>query len=125
MPRLEIYTKIKENFEFENFKKRYTLTRFRCSAHNLHIEVGRHHNIPRSNRLCTCCSLNHIENEYHFILICPMYREQRLKFLPKFAYSWPNIQKIVKIFKSQKKKHCINLSLFIYSALEIRGRMFE
>jgi len=53
------------------------LTKFRLSVHSLEIETGRHSNISRENRLCTKCNLRMIENEYHFILVCPLYIEIR------------------------------------------------
>ena len=42
-------------------------------------ETGRHSNISRENRLCTKCNLRMVENEYHFLLVCPLYIEIRRK----------------------------------------------
>ena len=39
--------------------------RFMCSNHRLDIELGRHNNIPRSDRKCCFCSANVIGEEYH------------------------------------------------------------
>ena len=43
---------------------------FRCSSHKLNIELGRHFNIKRDDRVCHHCLLNHdivvIETEYHY-----------------------------------------------------------
>ena len=99
------------------------MTRIRCSAHNLFTETGRHQNIARNDRICKHCIHRNIENEYHFILTCPIYRDLRLKYLPKFAYSWANIQKMVKLFSSQKRKHCINLSNYIFAATKLRDEL--
>ena len=55
-----------------NIKKfRVSLSRFRCSSHDLLIETGRYSNISRDDRICKLCNLNSIENEYHFLLVCP------------------------------------------------------
>ena len=51
----------------------YSLARFRCSAHILAIEKLRYRNQERNNRICQKCNLNMIENEYHFLMICPFY----------------------------------------------------
>ena len=45
----------------------------RISADKLFIEKGHHSGIARDNRLCQCCSRNDIEDEYHFIIVCPCY----------------------------------------------------
>ena len=89
--KLETYCLIKTNFEREsyleqvtNIKHRTALTKFRCSSHRLLIEEGRYRNIPREQRVCTKCNMNEIETEYHFLLVCPHYREIRTNILPKY-----------------------------------------
>jgi hypothetical protein len=32
-----------------------------------------------------------IEDEYHFVIICPVYRHLCLRYLPKYYCSWPKI----------------------------------
>ena len=46
------------------------------------IETGRHNNIPHNERVCKLCNNNNIENEYHFTLIYPALRKNRVKFIP-------------------------------------------
>ena len=53
---------------------RVALSRFRCSAHKLMIEEGWYRNIERMQRLCQYCNMNIIEDEFHFLLVCPAYR---------------------------------------------------
>ena len=79
--RLISYSRYKHTFTLEPYldniherKFQTALTRFRLSSHNLEIEIGRYQNIPREERLCKFCTSNVIENEYHFLLICPLYR---------------------------------------------------
>ena len=45
----------------------------KMSSHKLEIE--RYRNIERSERKCTYCSANEIEDEYHFLLTCLIRRE--------------------------------------------------
>lgn len=82
--RLESYALFKHNLNIEPYlniitesKFRTALCRFRTSSHDLLIESGRYVNQPRNERICTNCNLNFIENEYHFLLICPKFRELR------------------------------------------------
>ena len=59
-------------------KFRYAFTRLRVASHRLEIEAGRWHKpnkIPVEDRKCFIC--NRLENEYHFILECPLYEEIR------------------------------------------------
>ena len=61
-------------------KYKLALCRFRISAHSLNIETGRHHNIPRENRLCKNCRMSVFKNEYHFLLACPKLRDLRMNY---------------------------------------------
>ena len=56
-------------------KHRIQLTRFRCSSHSLEIETARYNrnHIDRAERICKCCNMNMTEDEYHFLLICPLF----------------------------------------------------
>ena len=56
-------------------KFRIALTKFRCSVHKLHIETGRHRNINYEERLCILCNTNNIEDEFHFVIVCPLNEE--------------------------------------------------
>ena len=59
------------------FKDRQRLTKFRCSDHNLEIEVGRHKGIEVNDRQCQICDLNRVEDEAHFLCECPAYAAHR------------------------------------------------
>ena len=77
--RLLTYARFKHEFTCEknldfisNEKYRFALTRFRLSSHELEIERGRYENKPMIERICKCCNMNMVENEYHFALVCPL-----------------------------------------------------
>ena len=75
----------------DNPKYRRALCQFRVSSHVLEIEQGRYHGIPREQQLCKFCSSNLVDDEYHFLLACPMYRQHRLKYLPRYCWSFVSI----------------------------------
>jgi hypothetical protein len=102
-------------------KFRIALTRFRISAHDLRIETGRYTNTDRQNRICSYCHMNTVENEYHFLLTCPKYRDIRKRFLPNSIYTWPNINKFTSIMSSSSNKIINNISKFIYYANKTRS----
>jgi hypothetical protein len=65
--------------------KKYTrlITEFRMSNHILNIEIDWLHKVNRSEKLCTCCNFYDIEDEFHFLLKCPLYGDVRKHFLKK------------------------------------------
>lgn len=128
--KLETYCVIKDKFEAEkyltfvqNSNYRKALSRFRCSAHRLMVEEGRFRNINREDRICLKCNMNVVESEYHFLLVCPYYRNLRLQYLPKFYRSWPNLQKFKCLMKNTQRKVVFNLSKFIYLANKLREEL--
>ena len=58
---------------------------YRLSDHNLEIEKGRHKKEwkPREDRLCRNCDSGEVEDEFHFLLSCPIYTTLRQDFLSK------------------------------------------
>ena len=88
--RLETYAIYKQTFDLETFLKsintnkyRISLTKFRLSAHDLAIERDRHEGITcihREHRTCTNCQMGMVENEFHFLLVCPKYYDLRRFF---------------------------------------------
>ena len=69
-----------ENYllEIPNIEDRISLTKIRLSNHRLNIEVGRHNKIPKNERFCPFCPTL-IEDEMHFLLLCPTYATNRTK----------------------------------------------
>ena len=79
----------------KNIKCRNIITKFRSGILDLEIEIGRWNKVPIENRVCKLCSLSSIEDEYHFLLICPYYYVNlRNTYLPKFYYTYPNVNKL-------------------------------
>jgi hypothetical protein len=78
------------------------------------IEEGRH--IDRNNRKSTKCNMNVLENEYHFLMVCPYYRSIRMEYLPKYYNSWPSIQNFKNLMKSENRCTLDKLAKYIYLA---------
>ncbi|MEW8546880.1 MAG: reverse transcriptase family protein, partial [Candidatus Thiodiazotropha sp.] len=95
---------------------RIALTRFRCSAHKLMIEEGRYRNIERNSRICQFCNLNVIENEYHFLLVCPAYRDIRTTILPNYYCRWPTKNKFINLLNDNQSGILKKLGKFLYQA---------
>ena len=91
-PKLAYYHSCKTKFACEpylhyckGFSRRYSTTKLRISAHDLQIETGRYHNIPRNQRICDWCKTSMdvevVENEPHMLFHCDLYSEQRSKLI--------------------------------------------
>lgn len=62
-----------------------------------------------------------VENEYHFVLVCPAYRTVRLEYLPKYYCSWPNIFKLFHLLQAKSKSITIKLCSYLKHAWKIRS----
>ncbi len=83
--KLGLYSKIKHKFAIEPymnlpFRDRQIISKMVGSSHKLQIETGRHHDVPREERLCKLCDLKKVEDEEHFISECPAYSKTRLEY---------------------------------------------
>jgi hypothetical protein len=101
----------------DNVQLRKCLSRFRCFNHCLEIETGRTKPLktPIYERLCKQCSLGAVEDEDHFLLVCPAYEHIR----DKFRHHLP----IGPITSIQELVSCQNqsaLARFIEQCLQIR-----
>lgn len=79
--KLRTYASFKSRFSCEaytklnNFQERRILSQFRISTHRLEIQKGRYTmpKTPVGNRICKQCDRGLIEDELHFLLVCPKY----------------------------------------------------
>ena len=85
--KLSTYELFQHTFETENYlqildikKYRYSFVSFRCSSHHLMIDRGRHEGVERERRFSPF-SKNVVEDEYHFVLVCPLYSDYRSKYI--------------------------------------------
>ena len=92
-----VYKLFKPKFGFEKYldilpvKLRKKFIKFRTSNHRFPVETGRWYNIPLNERLCLLCNKGLIGDEFHYILECTYFVNDRKMFLPKRYYENPNI----------------------------------
>ena len=107
---LVLYKEFKSGLEYERYldllpyKLRIGISQLRLSAHQLRIVTGRysHNRIDRSMRLCTLCDRSDIEDEYHFVIICPAYSHLRQQYINPYYYRHPSVYKFILLMKSTK-----------------------
>ena len=81
-----------------------TFSKFRCSAHNLLVEPGRYTGIPYQQRVCSFCPLHEIEEEYHFVFICPLYSDVRDLYFPeKCKHCTTSLELFYEMMKSKNE----------------------
>ena len=129
--KLATYSKIKTTFALENYllsiqNRSFTnsITKLRIGAHCLEIEKGRHKNIPPEKRMCPICK-DSIEDEYHFLMICPCYDEERKKLLTMCnnRTTLPNTSReIFNVILSCPDSISVHLGQYIYNAMQKRSR---
>lgn len=76
--KLNVHKTNKKKYIPIKYKKRFQ--DLGCLCIQLAIEAGQFQNIERHNRICFLCS-NSIKDEFHFILMCPMYESYRKKYI--------------------------------------------
>ena len=121
-----MYTHYKTNLTTESYvdvldiaKFRKCFASFRCSVHNLSIETGRHYGIQREERTCPYCEC-YIEDEFHFLLICPLYTVIRNVYIAKYYREYPTLDKFYSLMSSTNTLIIRNVAMFIYYAFEER-----
>ena len=125
--KLHIYRSIKTEFVLEEYLLYNTnvklLSHLRFGILKLNVETGRYYNINREDRLCKCCSMKNVENEYHFMLVCPAYRQIRLKYFTKYYCSWPSMNKLYALLKSKSEKFIYKICCYIRESWALRSHI--
>ncbi len=140
MPKLRTYVLFKHEFIPEVYitkcmsrRRRSLMSQFRTGILPLEIETGRYtpiydkiikqnrRRIP-TERICKLCVLNEIENEYHFLCICPVYNNLRIALYNKICVkhrifmNMPNADKF-----NYMLTHCqMEVSIYIADAWTMR-----
>ena len=134
--KLKVFRQLKENPGIEKYlneikisKHRIALTKLRLSAHSLEIEVGRYNKTEPKDRLCRYCKTmgkREVEDETHFLINCPQYKELREKLLPLDILNNSNLNdegKMVKIMSHTESYK--SLAKYTYQAFEDRKENLE
>ena len=99
---------------------RIIISKLRLSSHKLGIETGRYIDSRREDRPCHNCNLGEIEDEYHFILQCPLYTNLRHQYLKSYYYRRPSAHKHVQLLCTENTKELCNLAKYIKIAFSMR-----
>ena len=133
--KLRAYRLFKTTFELEPYlyltkiiKHRVALTRLRISCHSLEIERGRYHkpaSTPADLRLCKDCES--VEDELHFVCVCPKYdllREHLVSIVcndnPNFVFLSVN-DKFLNLMQALDSHVLTALSKFVFMSFKLHS----
>lgn len=88
------------------------IAKIRLSSHNLAVEVGRYRKVDKHNRFCFYCK-DCIEDEYHFILQCPLYKLIRVKYIKPYYWQKPSMFKLI--------QELCNFGMFLRKSFSLRS----
>jgi hypothetical protein len=90
--KLRTYRLFKDNNEEEPYLKMFLprsirsgLSQFRLGVFPLRIETGRYKREKLEDRICIFCDNEEVETEFHFLLKCDLYKNERQTLIKKVA----------------------------------------
>ncbi len=105
---------------------RIDLARFRTSSHKLEIEMGRHNNIAREDRLCKFCARYNIvaiEDEFHVLFVCAAYEEHRNLYFDNDILTARNNYNFIRLMNCDDANNVVRLANFISCVFKIREQL--
>ena len=75
-------------------------------------------------RLCIFCNSD-IEDEYHFVIKCPIYSDIRVKYIKPAYIRNPSMYKFIKLMSTARKRELVNLSKFVFEAFGLRKSLIN
>ena len=69
--------------------------------------------------------MNDIEDEFHFVLTCKLYRDIRKKYISDYYCNHASVYKFIELLNSTNKNVLIKLALYILKAFRIRQSFFR
>ena len=121
------YRLIKTNFECSRYFKllpdnlSQKMIEFRTRNHRLPVEVGRWVGTPLQERKCQYCN-NDIGDEFHYVLKCDLFIDDRKQYIKQYYYRNPNVIKYNELMNTTNVVKLKKLAIFICKILKtVRG----
>ena len=116
-----MYRIFKKQFHFEkylllsNSYERTLISKYRCSNSKLPVYNQIY---MYDTDLCTLCHMGVRGDEYHYILLCPFFKQSRKQFLKPYYYIRPCIFKFEQLFSSTNRTTQCRLAKLIRLIIE-------
>ena len=135
MPKLKLYSKYKESRREELYlslpiprRLRADLARYRTTSHSLEIELGRHYNIARADRLCKLCRRHNVvavEDEIHVMFNCEACNDIRNLYIDRDALTCANEYNFIKLMNADNTDCIVKLANFVSYMFKIRQQLYD
>jgi hypothetical protein len=83
------------------------------SSHKLEVEQGRYYNVAKNKRICKMCTKSEIEDEFHFLLVCPCYDNFRKMYIKKYYYEKPSTYKLIQLLSTENVTDLCKLGKYL------------
>ena len=94
--------------------------RFRLGISDIAVHHYRYKIHTEVDLMCPFCK-NVKEDEFHFLLCCPVFNSLRMRYIPLKYHKYPNQFRLSLLLASSNEYLVKNLSLFLYKALQLRS----
>lgn len=126
--RFSLYRTFKSTLTLSNYlsdlkhiKARNLLIRLRLGVSPLKVHRFRFNlNATSADLSCPFCC-GSVEDEVHFVLVCPKYAELREYYIPRKYTRIPSLFKLTMLFSNTSKPLLLRFSTFVMKALSIRN----
>ena len=119
-----LFKTIKYKFKFESYlhlnnrSMRISISKIRLSSNIFYIERGRwgQNRIAVEDRTCNIC--NELEDEYHCLIKCPQFRNERLGLIPSILCNEPTKINFLAFINTQNLQEQKKLGLLCLKVLK-------
>ena len=114
----ENYTEILKNDDLPAYSN------FRCNSLPLRALTGPlYEKIDYMQCKCQICNTGEVEDEYHFMMICPAYNTLRQQYLPSSICNAPTLNKFI-VFMKLRSQFSIKCTVaYLKKALQERDKI--
>ncbi len=104
---------------------RSSISKLVLSSHPLRIETGRYgaNRTVRHERLCQLCNIDDLEDEYHFVIRCPVFDNIRQKYIKRYLSEPSQYVQILDFTTIYEQARISKSGKFITEAFALRRRL--
>ena len=86
--------------------------KLRTGNHRFPCERGRWLGLEINDRECNLCDLHEVGDVFHYVLICPFFKNERQKYINKYYYTSTNVLKFKELLNSENELQLRNICIF-------------
>ena len=76
---------------------------------------------PYHQRLCEECEI--FGDEYHFLFLCKRLKALRSKYISRYFWTKPSMNKFIELLSSEHRQTINNLAIFVYFEFEVFAKL--